>query len=439
MPAGTNSSGSQRCARAAMKDTSASNAALARAADGETIIFSDLSQVPGFQELSWVNEGRARSGGCVALPGDPRDLLLFWSHPKPRVFGGDVRSLVQKVMNSLAESLRDGVNALSPPKSEPGSTDALFHTPVQRTSDWADRGGKRRSVSLLPQGHVFNGRYELKKQIGRGGYATIYEAWDSVEHRIVAVKVLNTYLNEATPAGNRTETMLRFRREALLMQRVRHRFITTIFDYDVTDRGHPFIVMERLFGHDLGRELRRFGPMAPGRVLPLMVDALQALGVAHDIQVVHRDLKPSNLFLIRSPTGHEEIRILDFGVAAQLEESNLTQSGFRMGTARYMTPEIINQESVCPASDVYQMALILVEALEGRPVVSAKDPMQCMFAHANGHFVIPKRLRATSLGVVLDRALSLAHDHRYRDGPEFAEALARVAPESIPPQGASLA
>ena len=277
-------------------------------------------------------------------------------------------------------------------------------------------------------GTVLNGRYEIIKPVGMGGYAIVYEAFDLQIERRVAIKTLHNNL------AVQHDPVERFKREAKAAGRIKHPNAVTVYDTAfIEDTEQPFIVMEYLEGVNLYDELARFGPMSPLRALPLLCQALAALSEAHALGMVHRDLKPANLFLVAPRTTDEEIRVLDFGGALMDEWSlKLTQEGNLFGTVQYMPPEYIREEIVTPALDVYQMGLILLETLSGRAVIQG-EPQLAHVKHLNQALPIPNRLLDSPLRSIILRSLSEDLDERYRDADEMLEALGAIAPTSVPP------
>jgi serine/threonine protein kinase len=295
------------------------------------------------------------------------------------------------------------------------------------------RESQRTSSELTP-GTVLGERYEISRKLGAGGFAVVYEASDVKVERRVAIKVIDlertTSDEEQRPAYIR-----RFQREAKLAAQVKHPCIVDVYDVGVIDNKEtPYMVMELLEGWDLEQHMRRHGPMPPERLLPLFIQALEGLGCAHEAGIVHKDLKPSNLFLKHPERRHEQLSILDFGVARQVgtDTSRLTRTDSAFGTPHYMAPEYSTNQITTPALDVYQMGLILVEMLMGAPVVTHPEPVAAMFQHVRGDLFIPTRLIESPLGEVLRAALALEYTTRIVDGFAFADALKSVDVKHVP-------
>jgi serine/threonine protein kinase len=159
------------------------------------------------------------------------------------------------------------------------------------------------------------GKYELRRQIGRGAMGVVYEAFDTVIERRVALKMLRT---DIFAPEQLADVRARLKREAHSAGRLSHPNIVTIFDYGEHE-GSPFIVMDLMDGEELARSLESGARMALPQVVRVMEQLLAALAYAHASGVVHRDIKPSNVFVLRDGT----IKVVDFGLA-RIEASNLT-------------------------------------------------------------------------------------------------------------------
>jgi beta-lactam-binding protein with PASTA domain len=206
-----------------------------------------------------------------------------------------------------------------------------------------------------PTARVLRGRYRLGAPIGSGSSATVYEAEDLDLQRTVAVKVLHGTL-ALDPAF-----LKRFRAEAQLAAGLAHPHIVTVHDWG-DDDGVPFLVMEHLGGGSLRAMLERGRRLSPSQALMVGLEACKALDFAHRRGLVHRDIKPANLLF--GTDGR--LRIADFGLARAIAEAAWTEpSGVVLGTARYASPEQAKGEPVDGRSDVYSLALTLVEAVTG--------------------------------------------------------------------------
>ena len=198
----------------------------------------------------------------------------------------------------------------------------------------------------------------------------VYEARHARTGSRVAVKVLNH------KEADNPELQARFEREAMLGSRLGHEHIVQVIDFQSTDQGFPYLVMELLEGEDLRRRLRRDGPMSLVKAASITRQVALALCAAHDEGVIHRDLKPENIFLARRNAGGEVIKVLDFGLSkVMLSVTMATQEGQVLGTPNFMSPEQArgrNQE-VDPRTDIFALGLVLYNMLSGQMPFSAEN------------------------------------------------------------------
>ena len=234
---------------------------------------------------------------------------------------------------------------------------------------------------------VFNGRYELHRQLARGGMADVFLARDLLLDRPVAVKVL---FDEFSDDPNFVE---RFRREAQRAANLNHPNIVSVYDWG-EERGTYFIVMEYVEGRSLAEIIRTGGPLHPDRAAEVASEVAAALGFAHRNGIVHRDVKPGNVLL--APNGH--VKVADFGIARALAggQNEITQAGIVMGTATYLSPEQAQGREVDPRSDLYALGVVLYEMLLGRPPFSGDTPVALATQHVQNS---PPSLRAAGASI----------------------------------------
>src|SRR5262245_29544986 len=204
-------------------------------------------------------------------------------------------------------------------------------------------------------GRVLGGRYRLVAAVGTGASATVFQADDVQLRRRVAVKVLHPGLAEESAF------LKRFQAEAQAAAALSHPNIVAVFDWG-TDDGVPYLVCEYLGGGSLAAILDRGRRLAPSQALLLGLEACRGLDYAHRRGVVHRDIKPGNLLFGED----RRLRIADFGLARVLAEATWTEpAGVLLGTAKYASPEQAKGEAVEGKSDVYSLALTLIESVTG--------------------------------------------------------------------------
>jgi len=283
---------------------------------------------------------------------------------------------------------------------------------------------------VTPLGKV--GKYELRHQIGRGAMGVVYEAFDTVIERAVALKMLRT---DVFPPEQLADVRARFKREAHSAGRLSHPNIVTVFDYGEHD-GTPYIAMDLMVGEELARSLDSGARMALPQVVRVMEQLLGALAYAHENGVVHRDIKPSNVFVLRDGS----IKVVDFGLA-RIETSNLTESGAVLGTPAYMSPEQFLGLPADARSDIFSAGVMLYQMLTGDRPFSG-SPTTIMQKVLRQDPVEPSVLNPTlSAGwdALIKRVLAKKPDDRLQSAREFAEWM-RLALEGKPlPQAPELA
>ena len=204
-------------------------------------------------------------------------------------------------------------------------------------------------------------RYEILEEVGRGGFAVVYTARDKKLDRTVAVKRL---VAEQLTGAQGQQTIERFTREARAIASLNHRNIVQVFDHDCDDEGH-YIVMEYVEGGTLRDYLKERGKLPLAEASGLLKGMCQGLSFAHRKNLVHRDIKPGNILLARE--GDELVpKIMDFGLARAGLDSNLSVSGYGMGTPYYMPPEQRRDaKSVNHTADIYALGKTFYEMVTG--------------------------------------------------------------------------
>ena len=234
---------------------------------------------------------------------------------------------------------------------------------------------------------VFNDRYELHRQIARGGMADVFLARDLLLDRPVAIKVLFDQFSKDQ------QFVERFRREAQRAANLNHPNIVSVFDWG-EESGTYFIVMEYVEGRSLAEIIRTEGSIHPDKVAEISSEVAAALSFAHRNGIVHRDVKPGNVLV--APNGH--IKVADFGIARALAnvQSELTQAGTVMGTATYISPEQAQGMEVDPRSDLYSLGVMVYEMLSGHPPFTGETPVAVAYQHVQDS---PVSLRVAGVSV----------------------------------------
>jgi serine/threonine-protein kinase len=222
------------------------------------------------------------------------------------------------------------------------------------------------------------GDYLVRRCIGRGGMGVVYEAEHVAIGRRVALKVLR----EEHARSPHARDLLS---EARAAGAIQHRGIIDVFGFGQEPGIGQYLVMEYLEGQPLSDLIERGVPLAPARVLRLLVEVLEALSAAHARGVIHRDLKPSNIFVVRELDGTESVKVLDFGLAKRSSGPDgtalQTHSDVIVGTPHYMAPEQALSEAVGPRTDLYAVGVIAFEMFTGRRPFPGRSSMEVVAHH----------------------------------------------------------
>src|SRR5215471_10874179 len=270
------------------------------------------------------------------------------------------------------------------------------------------------------------GKYEIRREIGRGAMGVVYEGYDPAIKRIVALKTIRA----DQLVGEQSETMVaRFRREAQAAGRLNHPNIVSIYDLG-EDNGVWFIAMEFVQGRELKACFEANERFKTTDIVRIMSQILSALDYSHRQGVVHRDVKPANIFLL--PDG--SVKVADFGIA-HIESSNLTQVGTVMGTPSYMSPEQIMGLPVDGRSDLFSAGVILYQFLTGERPFAGATATTTMQKVLKEEPLAPSTLNVQlppALDAVVRKALAKRADERFQTAQEFADALRAAAPVPSP-------
>lgn len=262
--------------------------------------------------------------------------------------------------------------------------------------------------------------YRLVSRIMAGGMATVYIAEQlKLGSRRVAIKIFRNHNSDQAAADHTSARHKRFAQEALIARNLQHAHIVQIFDYGSTDE-FQFLVMEYLAHGDLKKRLRQ--GLQPLQVLHIMQQVADALSLLHRNNIVHRDIKPANI-LFREP---EHAVLADFGIARSIEQNTqLTNTGFVLGTPSYMSPEQINGGHVTAKTDIYALGVVLYEMLTGH-LPYRGDSVQSVATQHLMAPVPPLPLEVRKLQPLLNRLMAKKPEERIANGGELLEALARI-------------
>lgn len=268
-------------------------------------------------------------------------------------------------------------------------------------------------TTALPRSGQKIGRYVIDKELGRGAMGVVYKATDPKIGRPVAIKKILT----ASLAPSELEQYLeRFHQEARAAGQLSHRGIVAVYDI-VEEDGESSLVMEYVEGVTLDDLVER-ERLPLGRSLDIMLQVAEALGYAHEREVVHRDMKPGNILV----TPDEVAKITDFGIA-KLVGSKLTRTGQIMGTPAYMSPEQFRDGAVDSRSDVFSLGSILYWLCTGEAAFPGESLTTIAFKVVQTSPIPPRELNPAlpkEIDLLISKAMAKAPEERYASGSELA-------------------
>lgn len=319
-----------------------------------------------------------------------------------------------KENSSTAINCKECGKALIEGLSPEELTTSLFWDSVEGgfTSD------KKMRENLEPEEKIkydLSEKYEIVKEVGRGGMAIIYKAIQKNLEREVALKVLPQHFTHDE------EYLSRFHRESQEVAKLSHPNIITIYD-EGEKNGTHFLAMEFLYGKDLQEKIKENGKLSPEFVVSTSVKIADALDYLHSKGLVHRDIKSSNIFI----TDEGRPVLMDFGIARTTGQTKLTQAGTIMGTPEYMSPEQAEGKELDGRSDLYGLGAVMYEALTGEVPFKADNPLT-VIRKILDEPPQPARKSNSSVPKWLDEliliSLSKNPNERFQRGKAFAQSL----------------
>ncbi|HSE96934.1 MAG TPA: protein kinase [Blastocatellia bacterium] len=276
-------------------------------------------------------------------------------------------------------------------------------------------------------GRLLAGRFRLTKKLGQGGMGTVYKAVHTEMDRTCAIKVL------LASAADSEAAVARFKREARMASRIENPHAVTIYDFGQAEGGLLYLAMEFIDGRSLSQVMEKEWPLGVDRVVNITAQIAEALSAAHSLGIVHRDLKPDNIMITEKGDDREYVKVLDFGIAKSLVESEadkVTRTGFVLGTPIYMSPEQIAGEPIDARSDIYSLALIVYEMLSSRLPFEGDNTQAIMYKRVMSA-PIPLRQAASSISDSIERVvmdgLARKSADRLASAIDFAAALSKAA------------
>jgi eukaryotic-like serine/threonine-protein kinase len=277
----------------------------------------------------------------------------------------------------------------------------------------------RLDINTLKPGDIIEGRYKYIDRIGRGAFGTVLLMEDTVVDERLILKFLNPNVSQDE------EVMKRFVHELRYSRKITHKNVIRIYDF-LYIQGLYAISMEYFPSHTLGSEVVNDKPIALKRAVQFGIDICTGMAVAHQQGIVHRDLKPANVLINQEGL----LKIVDFGVAAAQREGDtqLTKTGYVIGSPKYMAPEQILGKKVDERADIYALGVIMYEMVTGVPPYSRGDHMSVMYQHVQGKARPPQEVNSAlpaGLSDLVMKAMAVDKARRFQSMGELSTALER--------------
>jgi serine/threonine-protein kinase len=272
-------------------------------------------------------------------------------------------------------------------------------------------------ISKLNPGDIIDGRYKYIEKIGKGAFGTVLLMHDEVVDEQLILKFLNPNVSSDE------EMMKRFVHELRYSRKITHRNVIRIYDF-LHLQGCYAISMEYFPSHTLTGEMPNNKPMTMRKALKYSRDMATGMSIAHQAGVIHRDLKPANILVNEDGL----LKIVDFGVAAAASsgDTQLTKTGYVIGSPKYMAPEQILGKKVDETADVYSIGVIMYEMTTGVPPYSRGDHMSVMYQHVQGKAKLCQEINPEipdDYAVIIAKAMSVDKTKRFQSMDELTEAL----------------
>jgi eukaryotic-like serine/threonine-protein kinase len=311
-----------------------------------------------------------------------------------------------------------GQTAIRPPPTEAGRT-VVINDQARRQVEAAAAAASKLDIQTLKSGDIIEGRYKYIDRIGRGAFGTVLLMEDTVVDERLILKFLNPNVSQDE------EVMKRFVHELRYSRKITHKNVIRIYDF-LYIQGNYAISMEYFPSHTLGSEVVNEKPVELKRAMQFGIDICTGMAVAHQQGIVHRDLKPANVLINQEGL----LKIVDFGVAAAQREGDtqLTKTGYVIGSPKYMAPEQILGKKVDERADIYALGVMLYEMVTGVPPYSRGDHMSVMYQHVQGKARTPQDLNPKlppGMSELVMKAMAVDKTKRFQSMDELRSALER--------------
>ncbi len=319
---------------------------------------------------------------------------------------------------SAAAATAAGVRPPQPTAAEAAKTLLISDQAMAQAAKQAQTASAL-DINTLKAGDIIEGRYKYIDRIGRGAFGTVLLMEDTVVDERLILKFLNPNVSQDE------EVMKRFVHELRYSRKITHKNVIRIYDF-LYIQGSYAISMEYFPSHTLGGEVVNEKPVELKRAVQFGIDICTGMTVAHQLGIVHRDLKPANVLINQEGL----LKIVDFGVAAAQREGDtqLTKTGYVIGSPKYMAPEQILGKKVDERADIYALGVMLYEMVTGVPPYSRGDHMSVMYQHVQGKAKVPQDVNPAlppGLSDLVVKAMAVDKTKRFQTMEELRGALER--------------
>jgi serine/threonine-protein kinase len=311
---------------------------------------------------------------------------------------------------------------------------------IASESDQCPHCGER--VTLFQRTYatrLIDGKYQILDRLGVGGMGEIFKVRHIHLNELRVIKIMRPNV-AADDQG-----MQRFLQEARTSTMIKHKNLAMLYDFAQLEDGSYYMVWEFIDGTNIQKWISQNGPVPPRLAVEISMQALNGLEHLHSMGLIHRDISPENIMLSQDRQGKLAVKVIDFGIAKQLGESEggqgLTQTGMFLGKLKYASPEqagfLKEGEHLDPRSDLYSFGIVMYEMLAGKAPFQATNPHGYILKHVtekpapiastNAEVKVPAQLES-----IIMRSLEKSRDARYATAAEFEHALEAIR-NTIPP------
>ncbi len=331
-----------------------------------------------------------------------------------------VERAVQELDNRFSTQ-QIAANQRAAKMQEPAKTLLIENQEISSIVRAQEALSSRLDIATLTPGDILEGRYKYIEKIGKGAFGTVLLMEDTIVEERLILKFLNP--NVSTDE----EMMKRFVHELRYSRKITHKNVIRIYDF-LYIRGNYAISMEYFPSHTLGGEIVNEKPVELKRAIKFGIDIATGMAVAHQAGIVHRDLKPANVLI----DDEGLLKIVDFGVAAAQSQGDtqLTKTGYVIGSPKYMAPEQILGKKVDIRADIYSLGVILYEMFCGVPPYTRGDHMSVMYQHVQGKARQPIEINKDlppALNDLVQKCMALDKTKRIQTMEELRAALEMFA------------